>query len=149
MEYVITSVGARRKTTLVHKLENDYVKKNSVAILTTTHMFLDNYYEKIEDIPVHKIEKNKIYCFGKRTEEGRIEYVGDEQYNKICEKMAIVIVEGDGSRMLPSKIPRKHEPVIPTNTNEIYVVYGNAAIVDKLGIVCHGFDAVKEKVKEL
>ena len=46
----------------------------------------------------------------------------------------IVLVEADGAKRLPIKIPREGEPVIPENTD--------------ICIVCMGIDAVGKKISE-
>ncbi len=58
-------------------------------------------------------------------------------YVRVCEAADVVLVEGDGSRGLPVKYPGAHEPVIPENTTEIWLVTGMWALGQPLGEVTH------------
>ncbi len=40
----------------------------------------------------------------------------------------VLLVEGDGSRRCPLKVPRDHEPVIPANTRTVFALMGASAI---------------------
>lgn len=40
---------------------------------------------------------------------------------------AVLLVEGDGSRKRPMKVPESHEPVIPSNTATVFAVMGASA----------------------
>ncbi len=40
---------------------------------------------------------------------------------------AVILVEGDGSRGLPMKVPRDHEPVIPESSSAVFAVVGASA----------------------
>ncbi len=40
----------------------------------------------------------------------------------------VVLVEGDGSRRHPLKVPKDHEPVIPANTAAVFALMGGSAI---------------------
>ena len=42
-------------------------------------------------------------------------------------KDMVVLVEGDGSRRLPMKAPREHEPVIPSTSSAVLAVMGAGA----------------------
>jgi xanthine dehydrogenase accessory factor len=55
----------------------------------------------------------------------------------------VVLVEADGSKHMPLKFPSENEPVIPHNTDEIYVVCGLHAIGRKAKDVCHRLELVK------
>ena len=48
-----------------------------------------------------------------------------------------VVVEADGSRMLPVKAPAEHEPVIPDETSLLVPVVGIDALSEPIGTVAH------------
>lgn len=159
MAYVIAVCGSGGKTTYCKNVAKTFADENKkVCILTTTHMWNDILVNDLSEI-----EKNiagQIYYFGK-VEGGKICYVGDEYYKKICEKFDYVVVEADGSRSMPMKIPRtndiiehdtsdkKCEPVIPDNVNEIVIIVGKEAIGREIESVCHRFDEYYGKDKFL
>ncbi len=48
-----------------------------------------------------------------------------------------VIVEADGSRMLPAKAPAEHEPVVPAETTLLVAVAGIDALSGPIAQTCH------------
>lgn len=148
MAYVICVCGAGGKTTLCHEIANKKVlENNKVCILTTTHMWKDNNLSDIKTL--HDIKYGLVYFFGK-TEDEKVIFVNDDEYIEICNKFDYVIIEADGSKCMPIKIPNiKNEPKIPENVNEIIVVYGKQALDRKIGVVCHRFIEYSDKDKYL
>ena len=99
------------------------------------HMSLDEFLDK------NKIESGKVYYIANlNMKKELITPLNDEDYKLVCEKFDYVIVEADGSRSMPMKIPHEGEPAIPSNVNEIIVVVGMEAIGREIGIVCHRFN---------
>ncbi len=148
---IISVVGSGGKTTLVYKLANSYAQKGKrVLITTTTHMTNDGFYYDIDEA-IRK-ENNKS-----KNKSGFICKVGSNLGDKVCalskeeldkakEVFDIIIVEADGSRCMPVKIPNiEKEPVILEDTDEIYVVSGLAAIGRKLKIVCQRFNILSNE----
>ena len=48
-----------------------------------------------------------------------------------------VIIEADGTKGLPLKVPNEHEPVIPPFADAVVAVAGLSALGQPLGRVCH------------
>ncbi|MDO5563688.1 MAG: NTP transferase domain-containing protein [Eubacteriales bacterium] len=134
--YVISICGAGGKTTILIKLALYYAKKNyKVAVLTTTHMC--------------HIKSKYFDCYGVDAGSGKIGYIGDEEYKRVCKEYDYIIIEADGSRTKPMKIPNdKKEPVIPDNTNEIHIVFGAQAIGRKISAVCHRYESAFDNINE-
>ena len=155
MAYVIAVCGAGGKTTLCKELAEKYLHLGyKVCITTSTHMWLENNISDINKIS--SVESGKIYYFGEVTGE-KITKVSAEDYDKICKTFDYVIIEADGSKSMPLKIPRLKfgekveweeglEPVIPHGVNEIIVVMGLESIGRNIKAVCHRFDTFKEYV---
>ncbi len=137
MAYVIAICGAGGKTTLCKKLAEDYRQKGKrVAILTTTHMWHENEINSINSLS--EIDHSKIYYFGEVVGD-KIASVSDADYKLICDKFDYVVVEADGSKMMPLKIPRIGEPVIPDNVDEIIITMGLSSVGREIGAVCHRY----------
>ena len=147
MAYVIAVCGAGGKTTYVFKKAEQYKNENlSVCITTTTKMWLTDNAYNIDELK--KIEKGKIYIVANKDEHHLLPLF-DYQYKHLCDIFDVIIIEADGSRMCPLKIPNlEKEPVITENVNEIVVVYGKNSIGRKLGIVCHRYNEFKNEVKD-
>lgn len=141
MAYVIAVCGSGGKTTLCKDLAARYAKENKkVCITTTTNMWFDR------DV------RNNL-CRGEHCEPGVVYYAGnideikeklkplrEEDYKKLCDIFDYVIIEADGSRAMPMKIPNVGEPIIPDNVNEIIIVVGMESIGRKIGYICHRFN---------
>lgn len=140
MSYVIAVVGAGGKTTYIYDKAKNFIKEGkTVAITTTTKMWLD---KNVGD------KKKNPYIAGNTDKEHLLPLSKDE-YDSLCNLYDIVLIEADGSKMMPLKIPNIiKEPVIPINTNEIIVIYGMQSIGRKLGVVCHRFDEFKDILKK-
>ena len=126
--HIIAVAGAGGKSTLIENLADKYASENKkVCITTTTHIY------KNQD------RKNIFY---RGNDEGeKLSYLGDEEFLRISDNFDVILVEADGSKHFPIKIPRENEPVIPKNVNEIFVVMGLQALGRPVGEVCHRFYA--------
>jgi probable selenium-dependent hydroxylase accessory protein YqeC len=141
MAYVTAVCGSGGKTTLCKNLAAKYAKENKkVCITTTTNMWFD------DDV------RQNFFC-GETCEPGKVYYAGHEEkkkskltpsnsdeYQKLCDIFDYVIIEADGSRAMPMKIPNAGEPIIPDNVNEIIIVVGMESTGRKIGYICHRFN---------
>lgn len=174
MAYVIAVCGSGGKTTLCKELAAKYANENKkVCITTSTNMWFDNdVRENFFDISLgvgDNILSSHVgadtirpNCRGEHCEPGKVYYAGNEDkkkgkliplnaddYKKLCGIFDYVIIETDGSRAMPMKIPNAGEPIIPDNVNEIIVVVGMEAIGRRIGYICHRFDEFYGKDKFL
>ena len=140
---VVSFVGGGGKTTSIYRLAKAYWEEGiPVVITTTTHM-------KYEDVPYMLLQESMLEFItlletygkcvvglpsGKQTADGTEKFsaVSDTFFQEICEEMerrgGIILVEADGARELPCKVPESWEPVIPTQTTQVVAVYGLDAI---------------------
>ena len=159
MAYVIAVCGSGGKTTLCKEMAAKYANENKkVCITTTTNMWFDsdvrNSFFQVEKYVVGD-EPGKVYYAGNVDEiKKKLKPLNEEDYKKLCDIFDYVIIEADGSRAMPMKIPygvgastanpsRKGElcePIIPDNVNEIIIVVGMESIGRKIGYICHRFD---------
>lgn len=143
MAYVICVCGAGGKTTLCYEIAHKYAKENKkVCVLTTTHMWHNIDVTYIKEI--NTIENGKIYTFG-NIKGDMIVPVDDDDYSTICKSFDYVIIEADGSKCMPFKIPDSvKEPAIPANVNEIIIVWSTCAIGRKIKNVCFRYEKFKD-----
>ena len=121
--YVTAVVGAGGKTGFIRRRAEKLASEGlRVAILTTTHILEEPSSEHI------------VYFGIPRG--GRLTWLGEEAYREICETFDHVLVEADGSKHYPMKIPASYEPVIPDGTDEIIVLMGSFAVGRRLEEVC-------------
>lgn len=148
MAVVIAIVGSGGKTTRIHQLAEEYRKNNKkVLVTTTTHMYVEADTELSGNALeiCKKLEQNG-YCMAGLLEEKdsrKIKGLPKNVYEEVCEYADIVLVEADGSKGMPVKFPAEHEPVIPSNVDEIQIVTGLCAVGRPLKEVCHRKELAK------
>ena len=133
---IISIVGGGGKTTTMFYIGRYFAKRGKkVVITTTTHIIKPEEYIEIDSAKeLEKVEfKDEPVVIGKDVGEklASLDIIEVRELNKYAD---IVLVEADGAKRLPIKIPREGEPVIPENTD--------------ICIVCMGIDAVGKKISE-
>ena len=138
-------VGSGGKTTLLKKMAARlHSEGKSVLITTTTHMLAEPDSVLGDDAAaiIHALQE-KRYAMAGIPEGTKIRALSGQTFDAVCAHADVVLVEADGSKMLPLKYPADHEPVIPENTDEIIVVCGMNALGQRAKDVCHRLELVK------
>lgn len=139
-EGIIAVVGAGGKTSLIMLLAQWLLKKGSrVIITTTTHMYEpeEGYYREgqFEEI-IKQLDEGHIVWVGEPAKENKITGVSDDFLERLFALDAAVLIEADGARHFPCKVPAEHEPVIPENTKLVIGVAGLDCLGRPLEEVC-------------
>lgn len=142
---IISLVGAGGKTTLMYRLATEAAKCGKrVIVSTTTHIICpkNNYAADLESV-------------GKLWSEGKYAVIGNEEakegdapnklifpertfYESVKKKADIILLEADGAKRLPCKVPAAHEPVI-IESDMVIGVMGMSAIGQQLRECCFRF----------
>lgn len=119
-------VGAGGKTTLLHSLAQKYIQEGkSVFVTTTTHMLIESDTLLTDDSEEIKAKLLKDgYAMAGVKDGDKIKSLSQYTYEQVCEYADEVLVEADGAKHFPLKIPNENEPVIPENVERIIVVCG-------------------------
>ena len=124
---LIGVVGAGGKTTLIYLLAKELQDRGYRAVVTTTtHMFREG---RFGFVPV-----------GTGYEGEKVAGVSPEVPEKMLEEYDVVLVEADGSRGLPFKVPAAHEPVLPAGVDLVIGVAGAKAIGQTFREACHRYE---------
>lgn len=144
---VISVTGAGGKTTTLHRLADEYADANiPVIVTTTTHIvnerknfFLPAYSE--ERIKEILIKYGQVWL-GDSVSGGKLKKLSDAEFDllfkiKVCknERMRAeipVLIEADGAKCMPLKVPADHEPVISSKTTHVLSIYGLDSIGKKI-----------------
>lgn len=131
---VISVVGAGGKTSLLLHLKKAAESRGQPAIITTTtHMYRPGelFYtgEQKEEIEALLDQKKAVWVGEEAEDKRKIKGVAEELLREISKKAVYTLIEADGARHFPCKVPAEHEPVIPKETN---LVIGTAGL-DCLG----------------
>lgn len=168
--HVISIVGAGGKTTLMDTLARYYARHGcSVVVTTTTHIKRPQSYpvagnkeELIRmlaagrgaaagaDAPGNKLTRaqeaaGRIVAAGADAPENKLTQAEEMTVEDYRDAADIVLVEADGAKHLPCKVPADHEPVIPKETTVVLGVMG----LDALGKPLHQVCFRKERAMEL
>ncbi len=108
-------VGAGGKSTVMYELAGKYATQGRKVVCTTsTHIFDPDmgYAQNVDEMQA-LWQRGQYVVIGTRGEEpGRLTPPDSGLLEQACAIADVVLVEADGSRRMPLKIPRIHEPVL-------------------------------------
>lgn len=130
---VISVVGAGGKTTTLHDLADEYARTGERVIVTTTTHIVDEGKEYfLLDPSVEKIRQSlgkfRQVWAGMPAPGGKLKGLEKPLFKEIVKWGLPVLIEADGARRMPLKVPAGHEPVIPQETTHVLSVYGLDAV---------------------
>ena len=151
---ILSITGAGGKTTTALHLAYEYKDVgNPAVVMTSTHLaiwdqpwfLLEESMEKLQQIrrrygqvwvgiPMTKRQKKED--LGGSLPMQKMKAVSEVFFKEICELGVPVIVEADGARRMPCKVPAAHEPVIVPRTTTVCSVYGLDAIGQRICDCC-------------
>lgn len=138
---VIAFVGAGGKTTSIYHLAKELASLGKrVIITTTTHMYLPTEYGVLKEDKnqvFNMLSANRIAVVGTPCENGKMTKVSDSFFAWMRQVSDYVLVEADGSKRLPIKVPDQHEPVFPLDTDMIMIVAGLSCLFRPIQECCH------------
>ena len=140
---VVSAVGAGGKTTMLHRLADEYVREGvPVLVTTTTHIMKEDREWFLSGFSEEKIEKQlkkagQVWV-GELIPGGKLGKLSDHALAKLLKwevpeqkdmdvesrRKVPVLIEADGAKRLPVKVPAEHEPVILSCTTHVLSVYG-------------------------
>ena len=138
---VVSAAGAGGKTSAIRRLAQEYIESGQrVIVTTTTHMM-------VEDRPWFLLEPSAekmgelLAAYGQAwvgtpAPGGKMQGVPCEFLDKIWKMGLPVLIEADGARKLPLKVPGEQEPVILPETTYVLSVYGLDAVGQRIEDVC-------------
>jgi probable selenium-dependent hydroxylase accessory protein YqeC len=144
---VISAVGAGGKTTILARLASELSGNGQKILITTnTHIALPGEDVFFSDQP-EEIKRNlpdrSFVVAGHRFGSDKLEGLPEEVYTDLCRNADAILVEADGSRGRPLKVPAAHEPCIPANTSMLLVLAGLDSIGQRIEDVCHRPEEVR------
>ncbi len=137
----ISVAGAGGKTSLIKALVEEYNARNlPAAVTTTTHMYAEEkpYFllEPSEEKMIQILNREGKIFLGKKAGAGKMQMPDEVWMEKLLQLSCPVLIEADGARHMPLKVPGEQEPVFRKETGRILYVYGMDAIGSPLEEVC-------------
>jgi len=148
---VISAVGGGGKTTALYRLAEELSALGKKVILTTsTHMAMPEIpgilISEMNDVK-SAWESSTFAVVGRPDGNKKMTGVSAGEFDQMCEYADLILVEADGSRQLPLKMPALHEPSIPVSTTHVLVLAGMNCLGQELGRACHRPELVMHKLQ--
>ena len=128
------------KTSLIKALVEEYNARNiPAAVTTTTHMYAEEkpyFYWSLQKKDDTDFKPGRKNFLGKKAEAGKMQMPDEVWMEKLLQLNCPVLIEADGARRMPIKVPGEKEPVFRKETGRILYVYGMDAIGRPLEEVC-------------
>lgn len=141
---IIAFVGAGGKTTAILTLAQELLQQGKcIIITTTTHIFPPNeaqygrFFTPDSDLLPEFLQTHRIAVVANRLNaQGKLTGITSQQIDLLAQMADYVLVEADGSKRLPCKVPAAHEPALPQNTTQIVGVLGLSALGQSFSDAC-------------
>ncbi len=132
---IISVVGAGGKTSTIEYLAREYgILNKQVIVTTTTHMVRPHKSiwcceESIELFDQYLETQSEVWV-GLPSGEDKMSSPSLSFLEKLVKKKIPILIEADGAKRLPFKVPGEHEPVLFKKSNIVIGVLG----LDALGV---------------
>ena len=138
----IAVIGAGGKTSAIFQLAREFAERErKVIITTTTRMYREPGVLAMTLAEAKmQLEHQSVVIAGIPAENGKIAGLEETQAKELARIADIILIEADGSKRLPLKVPAAHEPVLPLGTDQIILVAGLSGIGSKLSLCCHRWE---------
>ena len=135
--HMISFVGAGGKTTFIYAMAEELKEMGyRVIITTTTHMAKPEH--DFRECPlISALNPGESITVGTDCKNGKIAGPHGTDVKDLLSKADVVLVEADGSRRKPLKVPAAHEPVIPKGTDLLIGVLGYNSVGNTIEEVSH------------
>lgn len=140
---ILSFIGGGGKTTTIFQLGKELKKLGKKVLITTTTAIYNpeereyDYYF-LKDLDNEFIPKNgTITIIGRKVKDGKLIGLDLFKIEEIIDKKIFdfILIEADGAKGQPIKVPAIHEPVVPESTTKT------------IGLI--GLDCLGEKVKKI
>lgn len=151
---VIAVVGGGGKTSLIFRLMEELVASGKkVIVTTTTHMAYEPHRPLASGRDL-KLVRDNIEKYGYTMaaeilgEEKKLRSLPPEILTELKECCDVLLIEADGSRQLPLKVPAEWEPVIPEIADLVISVIGLDCLGKPIRQTAHRMERTSEFLKK-
>ena len=135
---MISFVGAGGKSTLMYALAEKISRRGrKVLVSTTTHIYEPKENFAREEPEIRSLWRAGRYAVvGERTEGGKLRSLPVPRLREYGKRADLILLEADGSRRKPMKVPAEREPVILPECDLVLGVIGLSCLGKPLREVC-------------
>lgn len=144
-KHVFSVIGAGGKTTVIHHLAEGFCRqRKKVLVTTTTHMLEEEDLKMTEEDILSALERGYAFAGTREIKNGirKISSLPEDVLKQAIDAADITLIEADGARCLPFKVPKETEPVIMLKTTEVILIAGMTAVGSKVREVCYNAEAL-------
>lgn len=141
---IVSFVGAGGKTTLMYMIADRAAKAGKkVIVATTTHILKPDtcYANNLQE--VKRLWVDGCYAVVGEIDDANAEKIvfpTKELFEEIKAEADLVLLEADGAKKFPCKIPAAHEPMILEDCDCVVGIMGMSALGRKMKDCCFRFD---------
>lgn len=150
-EKIISIIGAGGKTTLMYALADFYAEAGRrVFVSTTTHIRKPDASIFVENVSqLRKRWDEGGYGVAGETVKGeKLKSLSMDKLSQFIKASEVVLLEADGAKELPCKVPNETEPVIVDGTDVILMVLGLDALGKRMRDVCFRLELAMDLLGE-
>ncbi len=138
---IVSVVGAGGKTKTIEQLAMEYKQlRKKVIITTTTHMFKPSNFlwcsEESTEILNSYLERDYAVWIGLPCSDEKMTAPKPSFLDKLKEYNIPMLIEADGAKRLPFKVPKDNEPVILSGSHMVIGVLGMDALGKSIKEIC-------------
>ena len=135
--HVVSLVGGGGKTTLLYAFARHCAAKGWVLVSPTTHIRQPGAHYAADEAALAALWAAGQYAVaGVPAEQGKLTVLPPEQLTRWMAQADIVLLEADGAKRMPCKVPAAHEPVLLPESDIVLAVAGLSALGRPLREVC-------------
>lgn len=139
---VTAFVGGGGKSTCIAVLADELIQEGHRVIITTTtkiyapqegtELLLSPTKGEVEEA----LTRNQLVIVGSEIRDNKLIGIKEELIEELNQVADYILVEADGSRRLPLKVPRSYEPVIPSCAIQVVAVIGGSVLGERISTHC-------------
>lgn len=135
---IVSFVGSGGKTTAMYTLAEELMESGTVLVTTTTKIGVPKnqsefkkYYPK-DKMSEIDMDNFRLIVTGGQEQNNKISSISEGDFVEIYKKFDYVLIEADGSKMLPYKAWREFEPVIRAETTKTIGIIPITGILERV-----------------
>lgn len=150
---IVSIVGGGGKSSTLEQLTKEYeLKGESVIVTTTTHMMPPKHWTWCKEESVEVVDRylaeEKVLWIGKQSETGKMKSPSLDFLRRLTSKKLPMIIEADGAKRLPFKVPSEWEPVILDESTMVIGVLGMDALGKPLKDMCFRYELASKLLQK-
>ncbi|MGM9570058.1 MAG: selenium cofactor biosynthesis protein YqeC [Phascolarctobacterium sp.] len=155
-KHIISLVGGGGKTTIMYELAKYFARQQrKVVVLTTTHIWLPKAQDGTTTVAQEYVgtlqELEHLWqqgCYGVigslEAGTGKLIAPAQELLDAALQACDVALIEADGAKQMPCKLPAEHEPVLLKDSDIVIAVAGLDALGKSLAEGCFRWQLGRE-----